>query len=69
MSPCIARDGALALSDVGDCVSCEERPRKLAMELAAATAGVPGPVSRRWDENANFLKELVLKVTQPEAKP
>lgn len=36
MTPCIARDGALALADDGVCVGCGGEPRPLLIELADA---------------------------------
>jgi hypothetical protein len=34
MTPCIARDGHLALADDGECVGCGAKPRVLLSDLA-----------------------------------
>jgi len=33
MTPCVARDGALAAADEGDCVGCREHPADLLAQL------------------------------------
>jgi hypothetical protein len=70
MTPCIARDGALALADNFRCVGCNAHPKDLLDELRGAgvntgptRSGVRGSL---WDRKAaDKLRDVVRKVTQP----
>jgi hypothetical protein len=61
MTPCIARDGCLALTDDGHCVGCNARPARLLTELR--------PKERHWRgtlaEQADRLSSLVRELTEP----
>lgn len=69
MTPCIARDGALALADDLKCVYCNEHPKDLLNELRGAgvntgptRSGVRGSL---WDwRAADKLRDVVRQVTQ-----
>ena len=48
MTPCVARDGKLAVADAGVCVGCGHRPTKLVQAFEdqhpqSEDAGGPGP--------------------------
>lgn len=64
MTPCIARDGRLALADNGWCVGCNLSPGKLVAELADAL-GQPRPNPKtNPDAAADRLKSMVWTATQ-----
>lgn len=71
MTPCIARDGHLALYDDGDCVGCGERAEGLDGLLQAlrheVTGKSPSPVTIPRHA-ADKLRDLVRKVTEPKAE-
>lgn len=56
MTPCIARDGNLALADAGDCVFCYKKPHEALMELVTAMDK---------DQAADALTAVVRLVTEP----
>ena len=57
MTPCIARDGNLALSDDDSCVACDSNPHSLVSEAMAVATG---------DEAADVLQNLVRVLTHPD---
>jgi hypothetical protein len=60
MTPCVARDGSMAVVDTGECVGCGRRPGGLLDELLQATGEQhPG------GQDADALRDLVLVVTEP----
>lgn len=70
MSPCVARDGRLALTAAPSvCVGCGNTPRYLLRDLAgdygpAARADVPGKDARV----AELFRDLVRQATEPEGR-
>jgi hypothetical protein len=70
MSPCIARDGRLALTVAPSvCVGCGNTPRYLLADLAddygpAAKADVPA----RDAQVAELFRDLVRQATEPERR-
>ena len=64
MTPCIARDGSLALADDGLCVGCHAQPLALLTELAEAQSRQPESL-QVVDAEANELQRLVREVTEP----
>lgn len=72
MTPCIARDGAIALDDLGSCVGCGRQPHGLGGLLQdlrhEVTGDSPAPVTLP-DHAANKLKALVWQVTEPASPP
>jgi hypothetical protein len=68
MTPCIARDGALALADELCCVGCGQLPTTLLREIQAAGVRLPDDVARRAaDAAADCLRDLVRVATEPQA--
>jgi hypothetical protein len=71
MSPCIARDGHLALAGrpPSDCVGCGQQPGALLEELggvwAPARARAEALAGAGPDRLADLLTELVRVATQP----
>lgn len=67
MTPCIARDGASALADEGDCVACYRRPADLLTELLDELdmPAASGPTRRSPPIAANRLRDLVRDTTRP----
>jgi hypothetical protein len=61
MTPCIARDGKLALDDLGECVGCGERPSKLLLEIIEDATAYNGSPSKQADK----LKEIVYDISAP----
>jgi hypothetical protein len=64
MTPCIARDGALALATTGDCVSCRIHPRTALTELAqrypaAADTGPEGSPQEQADRFRDHVAAYV----------
>lgn len=65
MTPCIARDGAVALADDQRCVGCGANPLTLLTILRHEVTGKsPSPVTIP-DHAADKLKDLVREVTKP----
>lgn len=63
MTPCIARDGAVALADDARCVDCGINPSGALHELRRAVTGKsPSPVTIP-DHAADKLRDLVREVT------
>lgn len=60
MSPCIARDGKVALDDSGVCVYCGESPHDLLRVLKATV----GSTAVRPGNPADLLRDLVWEVTK-----
>ena len=65
MTPCVARDGASALSDRLRCMGCGEDPRPLLTKLRHAATGQSRSPVTIADHAADKLAELVRKVTEP----
>lgn len=64
-SPCVARDGALAMADAGVCVGCGARPTLLLTELRHAAKGYTGAPVIIEGHAADKLQKLVREVTEP----
>ena len=60
MTPCIARDGASALDDSGECVGCGAQPETLLIEIHAEQTDAGKPKNQ-----ATRLANLVRKITAP----
>lgn len=74
MTPCIARDGHLALAGdpPSDCVGCSARPSALLIELGReyepAIGRAEGIAAADPEACADLLTELVRKATEPAAE-
>lgn len=67
-TPCIARDGHLALADDRKCVGCNKRPNGLLKELRLIGAlQYPDPTDPK--EQADKLREIVHEITEPTGPP
>jgi hypothetical protein len=63
MTPCIARDGHLALASDGKCVGCGSRPDLLIAEIGGEDlSGAP-------EDQADRLTDLVRRLTEPLMEP
>jgi hypothetical protein len=65
MTPCIARDGRLALDA---CVGCDVKPNALLLELVDITGRAVGDRATP-DGLADQLRDLVREVTAAEPRP
>lgn len=63
MTPCVARDGALALSNEGDCIFCYKDPRKLLQELRHEITDRSASPVTNVRHAADKLRDLVREVT------
>lgn len=63
-TPCIARDGGLALAADNKCVGCNNRPSVLLKELRLAGA-IQYPDPPQPDSAADKLRDVVREVTAP----
>jgi hypothetical protein len=65
MTPCIARDGALALADDQRCVGCNGDARDLLTQLRHSAKGYTGAPVTIAAHAADKLAALVREVTEP----
>jgi hypothetical protein len=67
MTPCIARDGHLAMYDDGQCVGCGVSGWDALVKLKRAQGLTPPSASQSHEHVADQLKKIVQRVTEPEA--
>lgn len=65
MTPCIARDGRLALADDDTCVGCGSEPWPLLVAVKRAVKLTPPSKSQAPDHFADQLAKVVRRVTEP----
>ena len=65
MTPCIARDGSVALADDRRCVGCNADPLTLLKDLRHEVTGKSASPVTIPDHAADKLRDLVLEVTKP----
>ena len=70
MTPCIARDGAIALApdrknSKATCVGCDHNPLDLLQELRDAGVTIMGARPKVRDSAADRLRDVVREVTKP----
>lgn len=67
MTPCIARDGRLAIYDDGDCVGCGVNAWEALVALKRAQKLSPPSASQSPEHFADQLQKIVRRVTEPSA--
>lgn len=63
MTPCIARDGQLALADDDRCVGCNDAPWRLLVEVKKAAKLSPPARSQGPSHYADQLAKIVRRIT------
>lgn len=67
-TPCVARDGRLALADAGMCVGCGWEPRYLLGDLAQRYEPADQVDTRNPERAADKFRDLVKEYVEAKAK-